>query len=94
MVFTRQMRRPAGRVIRAVLGLALIALGFFVIGGAVGTVVGMVGFMPLVVEVVDFCLIKPLVGGYADGHKKLESRPPESRGGASQLQGRFEPGPW
>jgi len=54
-----------------ILGMTLIVLGFFVIGGAVGIIVGMTGFVPLVTEVVDACLIGPLVGGYSDWRKNL-----------------------
>jgi hypothetical protein len=41
MAFARFMSQPVGRIIRAVLGLMLIALGFLVI------VVGIIGFVPL-----------------------------------------------
>jgi len=40
MAFVRFMSQPAGRMIRAVLGLALIALGFFAIGGTAGILDG------------------------------------------------------
>jgi hypothetical protein len=59
------------------LGLALITLGFFAIGGAVGIVVGIVGFAPLAAGVFDFCS----VGGYVDGRKNLEGRLPGTRRG-------------
>jgi hypothetical protein len=83
MAFARFMSQPVGRVIRAVAGLALMALGF-VIGGTAGIVVGIVGLVPLAAGVFNFCLVGPLVGGYFDGRKNLEGTPPESRRGAPQ----------
>ncbi len=43
------------RIIRIVLGLALIAIGFFVIGGTAGTIVGVIGFIPLLTGLVGWC---------------------------------------
>lgn len=83
MAFARFMSQPVGRVIRAVAGLALIALGI-VIGGTAGIVVGIIGLAPLAAGVFNFCLVGPLVGGYFDGRKNLEGRPPETHRGAPQ----------
>jgi hypothetical protein len=62
--------------VRTVLGVALIVLGFFGIGGVV---VGMIGFVLL-------------VGGYFDGRKNLEGGTPETRRSAPQHSGCFESG--
>ncbi len=43
------------RIIRIVLGLALIAIGFFVLGGTAGTIVGVIGFIPLLTGLVGWC---------------------------------------
>ncbi len=43
------------RIVRIVLGLALIVIGFFVVGGAAGTVVGVIGFIPLLTGLVSRC---------------------------------------
>lgn len=83
MAFARFMSQPVGRVIRAVAGLALVALGFG-IGGTTGLVVGIVGLVPLAAGVFNFCLIGPLIGGHFDGRKNLEGRPPSTRSGAPQ----------
>lgn len=83
MAFARFMSQPAGRIIRAVAGLVLIALGFM-IGGITGIVVGVIGLAPLAAGIFNFCLIGPLVGGYFDGRKNLEGHPPETRSGAPQ----------
>jgi membrane-bound ClpP family serine protease len=71
MAFARFMSQAVVRIILMILGMTLIVLQFFVIGGAVGIIVGMTGFVPLVAEVVDVCLIGPLVGGYSDWRKNL-----------------------
>jgi hypothetical protein len=45
------------RIIRIVLGLALIVIGFFVLGGTAGTVVGVIGFIPLLTGLAGRCLL-------------------------------------
>jgi hypothetical protein len=74
------MSQPVGRIIRAVLGLVLIALAFFMVGGTVGTVVGIVvgiiGLVLIAAGTFNFCVVAPFVGGYLDGRKNLETRPP------------------
>ena len=95
MTYARFMSRPIGRIIKAVLGLVLIALAFFVLGGTpgivvaiIGIVVGLVGLVLIAAGVFDFCVLGPFVGGYFDGRKNRESVPPgtrgRTRGGAAQ----------
>lgn len=43
------------RVLRIVVGLVLIVVGFFVMTGTVGTIVGIIGFIPLLTGVVGWC---------------------------------------
>ncbi len=43
------------RIIRIVLGLALIAIGFFVLGSTAGAIVGIIGFIPLLTGLVGWC---------------------------------------
>lgn len=83
MTFARFMSEPIGRIIRAVAGVVLIAVGI-VIGGTTGLVVGIIGLVPLAAGVFNFCLIGPLVGGYFSGRKNLEGPPPHARGGQPQ----------
>lgn len=59
----------AGRVARALAGLALIALGL-VMGGTAGVVVALVGLVPLTAGVFGFCLLGPVFG------VSLKHRPP------------------
>lgn len=52
----------AGRIVRAIAGLVLIALGIW---GAAGTwqwVLILIGLVPLAAGVFDFCLFAPLFG--------------------------------
>ncbi len=43
------------RIIRIVLGLALIAIGFFALAGVAGTIAGVIGFIPLLTGLVGWC---------------------------------------
>ena len=43
------------RILRIVLGLVLVAVGFAVMSGTAGTIVGLVGFIPLVTGLLGWC---------------------------------------
>ena len=43
------------RIVRIVLGLVLIAVGFAVLSGTGGTIVGLVGLIPLVTGLIGWC---------------------------------------
>lgn len=43
------------RIVRIVAGLALILVGFLVLGGTAGTIVGVVGFIPLLTGLIGWC---------------------------------------
>ncbi len=51
-----------GRIVRAVAGLILIALGIWLVSGAWGWVLIVVGLVPLAAGVFDFCVFAPLFG--------------------------------
>lgn len=53
---------PLGRVVRIVAGLALILIGLFVIEGPLTWAFEMVGLVPLLAGVFDFCVFAPLFG--------------------------------
>ena len=59
--FAELMATPMGRAARALLGLVIIALGFFV-GGAGGAALIAVGLVPIAAGVFNVCLIAPLLG--------------------------------
>ena len=52
----------AGRVVRAVAGLALIVVGLAVVGGAIGWILAIVGLVPLLAGIFDWCVFAPLFG--------------------------------
>ena len=43
------------RLLRIVLGLILIVVGFFFLTGIVGSIVGVIGFIPLLTGLVSWC---------------------------------------
>ena len=49
------------RAVRVVLGLALMVVGFGVLGGTGGTILGIVGLVPLVTGLVGFCPLYALL---------------------------------
>jgi len=63
------MASPAGRITRIVAGIALIVLGLLVIHGVGGIIVAIVGLVPLVAGLFDFCVFAPLFGAPMSGPK-------------------------
>jgi hypothetical protein len=58
----RFLASSAGRVVRAIAGLALIVVGLAVVGGAIGWILAIVGLVPLLAGVFDRCVFAPLFG--------------------------------
>ncbi|MEJ2752173.1 MAG: DUF2892 domain-containing protein [Candidatus Promineifilaceae bacterium] len=52
----------AGRIVRVVAGVALIAWGIWGLGGTVGIIVAVIGAVPLLAGIFDFCVFAPLFG--------------------------------
>lgn len=52
----------AGRLARGVAGLALILVGFLLVGGAWGWVLAIVGLVVVAAGAFDFCIFAPLFG--------------------------------
>ena len=50
------------RVLRVVLGVALLIIGFAVIGGTAGTIVGIVGLVPLLTGLAGWCPLYSVFG--------------------------------
>jgi hypothetical protein len=65
--FIKFMASTAGRIARIVAGLALILWGLLGIAGATGLVVAIVGLVPFVAGVLDFCIFAPLFGAPLSG---------------------------
>ena len=61
MSFVSFMRSTAGRGLRIIAGVALIAVGVS-IGGAGGVIIAVVGVVPLAAGIFNFCLAGPLLG--------------------------------
>jgi hypothetical protein len=67
--FISFMASTAGRLARIAAGAALIAWGWFGLGGTAGVIVAVVGALPLVAGLFDFCVFAPLFGAPLNGGK-------------------------
>jgi predicted cobalt transporter CbtA len=63
MGFARFMSSLAGRLLRIVAGIALIIIGLAVVHGTGGIILAIVGLVPLVAGLFNFCVFAPLFGG-------------------------------
>ena len=61
MQFAEWMSRPAGRILRILAGVILIGAGLY-FQGVWGYVVAVVGMVPVLAGVFNFCLIAPILG--------------------------------
>lgn len=55
------MASPTGRIARIIAGVVLIVLGF-VVGGAAGWILGIVGLVPIAAGAGNMCLLAPILG--------------------------------
>jgi hypothetical protein len=67
--FVSFMASPTGRIVRVVAGIALIVWGLLGLGGTAGIIVAIVGALPLVAGLFDFCVFAPLFGAPLSGPK-------------------------
>ena len=58
----RFLASSTGRLVRAVVGLILIVVGIWVIGGIGGWIVAIIGLVPLAAGLLDRCVFAPLFG--------------------------------
>ena len=58
-----------GRLVRVAAGLVLIVWGLFGLSGATGMVVAVVGAVPFIAGLFDFCVFAPLFGAPLSGPK-------------------------
>jgi hypothetical protein len=58
-----------GRIVRIVVGAALVVVGFFVNPTWVGIILVVIGLVPLLAGVFDFCVFAPLFGKPFNGKK-------------------------
>ncbi|MBN1430845.1 MAG: DUF2892 domain-containing protein [Anaerolineae bacterium] len=69
MGLVKFMSSSAGRIIRAVAGIALIVVGLLIVHGTGGIILAVVGLVPLVAGLFDFCVFAPLFGAPFAGPK-------------------------
>ena len=72
--FVKFMASTAGRIARGVVGILLIAWGLLGIGGTGGIILAIVGLLPLVAGLFDFCVFAPLFGAPLSGPKIRSAR--------------------
>ncbi|GIK56089.1 MAG: DUF2892 domain-containing protein [Chloroflexi bacterium] len=60
--FITFMASTTGRIVRIAAGVALIAWGLLGLGGTTGIIVAVVGAVPLLAGLFDFCVFAPLFG--------------------------------
>jgi len=65
--FARFVNSPAGRVLRVVVGLGLIAWGYSLRATNAGLALMVVGLVPLAAGTFNWCVISALLGGPLDG---------------------------
>jgi hypothetical protein len=61
--FFQFMASMNGRITRVVAGLALVLLGMLSVQGTTGTIIAVVGLVPLAAGLFDFCVFSALFGG-------------------------------
>jgi hypothetical protein len=59
----------SGRIVRVFAGIALVLWGLMGLGGTVGIIVAVVGAVPLLAGLFDFCVFAPLFGAPLNGKK-------------------------
>lgn len=59
--FVRSMESGPGRLVRILLGLALIGVGSVGVGGMAGAVIALLGLVPLIAGILGPCLVRPLL---------------------------------
>lgn len=69
------LQSGAGRILRIILGIALIIAGFLV-QGASGLIIGLIGAVPLIAGIAGVCLFAPLFGYTLHGHRHLQKTGP------------------
>jgi hypothetical protein len=68
--FVTFMQSTTGRILRIVVGVALIAIGLLVVQGVWGFVLAVIGLVPLIAGLAGVCLVAPLFGFTLKGQHK------------------------
>ena len=72
--FAQFIKSPAGRIARIVVGLDLIAWGYFHSTGTAGVVFIVVGLLPLAAGLFNLCIISAVLGGPLSGARIARKR--------------------
>lgn len=67
--FITFMASTTGRIVRIAAGIALIAWGLLGLSGATSIIVVVIGAVPLLAGLFDFCVFAPLFGSPLSGPK-------------------------
>ncbi len=67
--FVAFMASTTGRIVRIIAGILLIAWGLLGLGGTPGIIMAIVGALPLLAGLLDFCVFAPLFGNPLSGVK-------------------------
>ncbi len=62
MAIVQVLSGTAGRGVRVVVGLGLVAIGVWLVGGIAGWVLAVIGLVPIAAGVFDFCVLAPFFG--------------------------------
>lgn len=65
--FVTFMASNTGRITRIVAGIALVVWGWFGLSETTGMIVAIVGLVPLIAGLFDFCVFAPLFGAPLSG---------------------------
>ncbi len=74
MQLIKFLASSTGRWVRIIAGVVLIVLGLLVIKDTGGLILAVVGLVPLVAGVLDFCVFAPLFGTSVSGKSIRESK--------------------
>lgn len=69
MPFAQFMNSTFGRLLRIVVGAAMVVAGLLAVGGAAGAVLATAGAIPLAAGIFDFCLMAPILSVPWSGSK-------------------------
>ncbi len=62
MELVKFMSSGAGRALRVILGVAIIAAGLAAVQGTVGLILAVIGLVPIAAGLFDFCLLGAVFG--------------------------------
>ncbi len=69
MSFVKFMSSTTGRGLRIAAGIVLILLGLLVVKDTAGLIVAVIGLVPLLAGVFNYCVFGPVFGGPFDPRK-------------------------